>query len=151
MPSPRCPELFQWDLQSRICWQILNNLKHPRTCSAPGGERRHPLSPEECSEQGCAAQDIFKRGQSNCRAFPPAPGRAAKAPAISTAAHQVLLSKPVLAFQHPDIPARFASFFLRRIHGRHKEIALPSFILQAEPESESRQTWGDSAPPSAFL
>lgn len=41
--------------------------------------------------------------------------------------------------------------FLRRIHGRRKEIALPSFILQAEPGAESRQTWGDSAPPSAFL
>lgn len=111
MPSPRCPELIQWDLQSRVCWQILDNLKHPRTCSAPGGERRHPLSPEECSAQGCVAQDIFKWGRSNCRAFPSAPGRAVKALAISTAAHQVLLSKPALAFQHPDIPAWFAGVF----------------------------------------
>lgn len=111
MPSPLCPELIQWDLQSRVCWQILDNLKHPRTCSAPGGERRHPLSPEECSAQGCVAQDFFKWGRSNCRAFPSAPGRAVKALAISTAAHQALLSKPALAFQHADIPAWFAGGF----------------------------------------
>lgn len=111
VPSPRCPELFQWDLQSRSCWQILDNPKHPCACSAPDGEWRHPLSTEGCSVQGCVVQDIFKRGQSNCRAFPSAPGRAAKALAVSTAARKVLLSKPVFVFQHPDIPAQFARVF----------------------------------------